>query len=67
VRRQHQRQLVGGLIVNAAPRLPRERRRWLRAVEHRAATGSAPTLTEQQLARWRAYRSMVEGPARPAG
>jgi RNA-directed DNA polymerase len=60
VRRQHQRQLVGGLIVNAVPRLPRERRRWLRAVEHRVATGSAPTVSERQLAGWRAYRAMVE-------
>ena len=59
VRRRHERQLVGGLVVNDRPRLPRERRRWLRAVEHRARSGSA-TLTEGQLAGWRAYRSMVE-------
>jgi RNA-directed DNA polymerase len=62
VRRRHQRQLVGGLVVNGVPRLPRERRRWLRAVEHRFATGSSPTLTEEQLAGWRAYRAMVDRP-----
>lgn len=60
VRRRHERQLVGGLVVNDRPRLPRERRRWLRAVEHRAATGGAPTLSAAQLAGWRAYRDMVE-------
>lgn len=60
VRRQHERQIVGGLVVNDRPRLPRERRRWLRAVEHRATHGAGSTLTEQQLAGWRAYRSMVE-------
>lgn len=61
VRRRHERQLVGGLVVNDAPRLPRERRRWLRAVEHRAAKGATPTLSARQLEGWRAYRSMVEG------
>jgi RNA-directed DNA polymerase len=60
VRRQHERQLVAGLVVNQQPRLPRERRRWLRAVEHRRLAGLATTLTDQQLAGWRAYRSMVE-------
>lgn len=60
VRRRHQRQLVGGLVVNGVPRLPRERRRWLRAVEHRFAIGSSPTVTEEQLAGWRAYRVMVD-------
>lgn len=67
VRRQHQRQLVGGLVVNAAPRLPRERRPWLRAVEHRAATASSPSISEEQLAGWHAYRAMVERPSRPPG
>jgi retron-type reverse transcriptase len=60
VRRRHERQIVTGLVVNGAPRLPRERRRWLRAVEHRIATGAETTLTEQQLAGWRAYQAMVE-------
>lgn len=59
VRRRHERQIVGGLVVNDRPRLPRERRRWLRAVEHRMLKGEA-TLTEAQLAGWRAYRAMIE-------
>jgi RNA-directed DNA polymerase len=64
VRRRHQRQLVGGLVVNGVPRLPRERRRWLRAVEHRFAIGSAATISEAQLQGWRAYRAMVDRPLR---
>jgi hypothetical protein len=60
IRRRHERQIVGGLVVNDRPRLPREARRWLRAVEHRVATGEKPTLSNEQLAGWRAYRSMVE-------
>ena len=35
VRRQHQRQSVTGLVVNQQVNLPRETRRWLRAVAHR--------------------------------
>ncbi len=73
VRRRHHRQSVTGLVVNAGVRLPRETRRWLRAVEHRAAgraaaapgrwesgPGPAPTLTPERLAGWRAFRAMVE-------
>jgi len=60
VRRRHERQIVTGLVVNDRPRLPRERRRWLRAVEHRIATGVGATLSKQQLAGWRAYQAMVE-------
>ena len=62
VRRTHERQVVAGLVVNGegAPRIPRERRRWLRAVEHRHRTGGVITITEMQLNGWRAYRSMVE-------
>jgi hypothetical protein len=61
IRRRHERQLVGGLVVNERPRLPRERRRWLRAVEHHLAAGGTPSLSPEQLAGWRAYRAMVEG------
>ena len=73
VLRPHQRQAVCGIVVNEAPgglalRLPRERRRWLRAVEHRMRTGGVATLTPAELAGWRAYEAMVEGPRRePAG
>jgi hypothetical protein len=65
VLRRHQRQTVTGLIVNDGPaRLSRKTRRWLRAVEHRAASGSArggaPSLSASQLAGWRALRLMVD-------
>lgn len=65
VRRRHQRQLVSGLVVNEWPRLPRERRRWLRAVEHRLATGKQSSLGPDQLAGWRAYRHSVGAPRSP--
>jgi hypothetical protein len=60
IRRQHQRQLVTGLVVNDGKvRLPRQTRRWLRAVEHRARTGRGATLTPTQLRGWRALAAMV--------
>ncbi len=59
IRRRHQRQVVGGLVVNVRPQLTRERRRWLRAVEHRASKGLPTTVSATQLAGWRAYRAMV--------
>lgn len=68
VRRRHHRQLVAGLVVNERVNLPREVRRWLRAVEHRAAAANtlvgpprpAPTLTSEGLAGWRSLQSMIE-------
>ena len=69
VLRRHARQQVTGLVVNDRVNLPRATRRWLRAVEHRSATGRLPTLTPAQLAGWRALRAMIEsqreGGARP--
>ncbi len=74
VRRQHQRQLVTGLVVNQRVGLPRATRRWLRAVEHRtrlAQAGTAayrplgapppkdPTLSLSQLEGWRALQAMI--------
>jgi RNA-directed DNA polymerase len=59
VRRAHQRQAVTGLVVNAKVALPRERRRWLRAVRHRMATGKAATITPAQLQGWEAFERMV--------
>jgi RNA-directed DNA polymerase len=59
VRRPHQRQIVTGVVVNERPNLPRETRRWLRAVEHRLATRGEADLTPEQLAGWRAYRQMI--------
>jgi hypothetical protein len=58
--RRHHRQMVTGLVVNQGARLPRTTRKWLRAVEHRARTGGRPTLSESQLAGWRAFASMID-------
>jgi len=71
IRRSHQRQLVAGLVVNQKVQLPRETRRWLRAVEHRASrrpclaealdqSSPPPTLTPSQLEGWRALVRMIE-------
>lgn len=60
IRRWHDRQLVTGLVVNAGVALPRETRRWLRAVEHRLATGKPITLSEAELAGWRSLCAMIE-------
>jgi retron-type reverse transcriptase len=61
VRRSNHRQLVTGLVVNdGTPRLPREVRRRLRAIEHRMATTGEASLTPAQLEGWRALRRMVE-------
>lgn len=60
IMRTGDRQQVTGLVVNDRPQLPRPTRRWLRAVEHRLATGQPITLTPQQLAGWRALRGMIE-------
>ena len=38
IRRRNKRQTVNGLVVNEKVNLPRDRRRWLRAVKHRAKT-----------------------------
>ena len=59
IARQHDRQLVTGLVVNQKVNLPRKKRRWLRAVEHHIKTGKPATLTPQQLAGWRSLQSMI--------
>ena len=61
----HDRQLVTGLVVNDHVNLPRSTRRWLRAVEHRRATGNPATLTDEQIAGWKALRAMVAAQSRP--
>jgi retron-type reverse transcriptase len=79
IRRRHQRQSVTGLVVNERVRLPRETRRWLRAVEHRLqrdrrgpldghwpSSGrfpKRPTLTRAQLEGWRALQAMIQSQA----
>lgn len=60
IRRRHQRQLVTGLVVNEKLGLPRETRRWLRAVKHRHAQGRAATLSPAALQGWLAYAAMVQ-------
>jgi hypothetical protein len=63
-------------VVNQRVNLPRQQRRWLRAVEHRTAShnksrrpasGSGshkpvkrPTLTPRQLAGWQALVTMIQ-------
>ncbi len=59
IRRRHDAQVVTGLVVNETVNLPRRTRRWLRAVEHRLATGRAATLTAAQAAGWRALAGMI--------
>ncbi len=74
VRRRHHRQIVCGLVVNDRVNLPRETRRWLRAVEHRTRMQEAmrrapyqlyeqpcrpPTLSRSQLEGWRALQLMI--------
>ena len=54
------RQVVTGLVVNEKVNLPREVRRKLRAVEHHLKVGKKATLTEAQVAGWRALVGMVE-------
>lgn len=67
VRRRRHRQVVNGLVVNESAKLPREKRRWLRSVRHRAKLvnaggylGPRPTLNETQLAGWNALEAMIE-------
>ncbi len=67
LRRWHQRQTVTGLVVNDGVGLPRETRRWLRAVEHRLRTGREASLTPTQLQGWRAFEAMVDGWEGPVG
>ncbi len=59
IRRSHQRQEVTGLVVNEGIALPREIRRWLRAMRHRAALGRESTLTPSQLEGWNSFEKMV--------
>lgn len=66
IRRKHQCQKVTGLVVNEKIALPRQTRRWLRAVEHYHATGKPSTLTPQQLQGWRALKNMVDNQTKDA-
>ena len=57
--RQNVRQIVTGLVVNKKVQLPRETRKWLRAIEHRAASGKPITLSEKELNGWRSLQKMI--------
>ncbi|MGI5820381.1 MAG: reverse transcriptase family protein [Armatimonadota bacterium] len=67
VRRRHQRQEVTGLVVNERIHLPRETRRWLRAVEHRLRIGGECSLSDAELDGWLALTSMVHTQGEGAG
>jgi len=60
IRRRHQRQEVTGLVVNDGVNLPRQTRRWLRAVEDRARNGGEASLSASQIDGWRSLVAMVE-------
>jgi hypothetical protein len=59
------RPLVTGVVVDDAPDLPREVRRRRRAIEHRPRTTGKATLTEPQLAGWKADRHRLPRARRP--
>jgi len=59
IRRQHDRMLVTGLVVNTHLNLPRATRRRLRAVEHHLQAGRPATLSAAQLHGWRALEKML--------
>lgn len=65
IMRRHDRQTVTGLVVNNGVRLPRETRRWLRAVEHHLATGRRASINENQLQGWRALENMIRSQTHP--
>ena len=61
IRRRHERQEITGLVVNrGAPRLSRDVRRWLRAVEYRRYAGGNPTIDDRALHGWQAFEMMIE-------
>jgi len=59
IARRHTRQFITGLVVNKKVQLPRETRRWLRAVEHSLKTTGKCTLSESQLLGWKSLQNMI--------
>ena len=57
--RYHRRQQVTGLVVNDRVSLPRSRRRWLRAVQHRLKTGQDTTVSFSEYLGWISLIKMV--------
>jgi len=60
VMRRHQQQRITGLVVNQKIQLPRQTRKWLRAVKHRHGLTGNCSLNENQLKGWLALEKMVE-------
>lgn len=58
--RRHHQQRVTGIVVNDTINIPRKKRRWLRAVEHRMKTTGKCSLTQAELEGWRSYLAMVD-------
>jgi len=58
--RRHQQQRVTGLVVNDKVALPRAKRRWLRAVEHRLKTTGQASLSQEQLDGYKALQHMID-------
>ena len=59
VLRSHQQQKVTGLVVNQKVQLPRNTRKWLRAVRHRQETTGRCSLNNNQLNGWLALEKMI--------
>jgi len=57
--RSHRRQEVTGLVVNEKINLPRSRRRWLRAIQHRLRNGLETTVTNTEYEGWMSLLKMV--------
>ena len=62
--RYHRCQQVTGLVVNDKVSLPRRRRRWVRAIQHRLKTGKDPTVSFSEYQGWISLIKMVD-PASP--
>ena len=62
--RYHRRQQVTGLVVNDKVSLPRRRRRWVRAIQHRLKTGKDTTVSFSEYQGWISLIKMVD-PASP--
>ena len=76
VSRRSQRQSVNGLVVNETVNLPRERRRWLRSVKHRAKANwnwsepnspdderlsqPEPSISLSEFKGWLAFEKMIQ-------
>lgn len=58
--RKHQQQRVTGLVINEKIQLPRQTRKWLRAVRHRRETTGSCSLSDMQLNGWLALEKMIE-------